>query len=151
MEETSAALSIGALASAAGVHVETIRFYQLKGLLRTPGRPAQGIRRYAQSDAARVRFIKAAQRLGFSLDEIGQLLRLDDGTHCREAAALAETRLADVRERLRDLHGIESVLSALVHACHTRRGKVSCPLIDSLLQQVDAGSPSMHSSAVLTR
>ena len=136
MENTSAGMSIGALAQAAGVHVETIRFYQLKGLLRTPGRPAQGIRRYAVADVARVRFIKAAQRLGFSLDEAGQLLRLDDGTHCHEAATLAEARLADVRERLRDLRGIESVLSTLAQACHTARGKVSCPLI-ATLKQVD--------------
>jgi MerR family mercuric resistance operon transcriptional regulator len=136
MEEASSGLTIGALAKAAGVHVETIRFYQLKGLLRTPGRPAQGIRRYAAAYVARVRFIKAAQRLGFSLDEAGQLLQLDDGTHCGEAAALAEARLTDVRERLRDLRGIETALSELVRACHTRRGKVSCPLI-ATLQQTD--------------
>ena len=132
MEPASQGLSIGALAQAAGVHVETIRFYQLKGLLRTPGRPAQGIRRYGAADVARVRFIKAAQRLGFSLDEAGQLLRLDDGTHCHEAAALAEARLADVRERLCDLRGIESVLSALVRACHTAHAEVCCPLIATL-------------------
>ena len=136
MEKASGTMSIGALASAAGVHVETIRFYQLTGLLRTPARPAQGIRRYAGADVARVRFIKAAQRLGFSLEQAGQLLRLDDGAHCGEAAALAEARLADVRERLRDLRGIESVLSTLVRACHTARGKVSCPLI-ATLQQAD--------------
>lgn len=136
MEKASGTMSIGALASAAGVHVETIRFYQLKGLLRTPARPAQGIRRYAGADVARVRFIKAAQRLGFSLDEAGQLLRLDDGAHCGDAAALAEAHLADVQERLRDLRGIERVLSMLVQACHTARGKVSCPLI-ATLQQAD--------------
>ena len=134
MEQASGALSIGALAKAAGVHVETIRFYQLKGLLRVPGRPAQGIRRYVAADVARVRFIKAAQRLGFSLDEAGQLLRLDDGTQCGEAAAVAESRLADVRERLRDLQGIESVLSELVHACHGASRKISCPLIATLQQ-----------------
>ena len=138
MEPASQGLSIGALAQAAGVHVETIRFYQLKGLFRTPGRPAQGIRRYAATDVARVRFIKAAQRLGFSLEDVAQLLRLDDGTHCREAATLASDRLADVRARLRDLQRMESALAALVQACDTRRGKVSCPLIGSLLQQVEA-------------
>jgi MerR family mercuric resistance operon transcriptional regulator len=136
MEDASGTMSIGALAKAAGVHVETIRFYQVKGLLRTPGRPAQGIRRYAAADVARVRFIKAAQRLGFSLEQAGQLLRLDDGAHCGEAAAMAEARLTDVRERLRDLRGIESALSTLVQACHTARGKVSCPLI-ATLQQVE--------------
>ena len=69
-------LTIGAFAKAAGVNVETIRFYQLKGLLATPDRPYGSIRRYSGADVARVRFVKAAQRLGFNLDEIGQLLRL---------------------------------------------------------------------------
>jgi MerR family mercuric resistance operon transcriptional regulator len=138
MEQPLERLSIGALAKAAGVHVETIRFYQLKGLLPTPGRPASGIRRYGPAAVARVRFIKAAQRLGFSLDDVEQLLRLDDGTHCREAATLASDRLADVRARLRNLQRMESALAALVQACDTRRGKVSCPLIGSLQQQVEA-------------
>ena len=142
MEKASGTMSIGALASAAGVHVETIRFYQLTGLLRTPARPAQGIRRYAGADVARVRFIKAAQRLGFSLDEAGQLLRLDDGAHCWEAAALAEARLVDVRARLRDLQGLEGVLSALVRACRTARGEVCCPLISTLQQGGGYSPPS---------
>jgi MerR family mercuric resistance operon transcriptional regulator len=66
--------------------VETIRFYQLKGLLPQPKRPYGSIRRYGQADVARVKFVKSAQRLGFSLDEVGQLLKLEDGTHCSEAA-----------------------------------------------------------------
>lgn len=82
-------LTIGAFAKAAGVNVETIRFYQLRGLLPTPDRPYGSIRRYGSADVARVKFVKAAQRLGFSLDEIGQLLKLEDGTHCSEAAELA--------------------------------------------------------------
>src|SRR5690606_18032162 len=92
-------LTIGAFAKAAGVNVETIRFYQHKGLLPTPNRPYGSIRRYCSADVARVKFVKAAQRLGFSLDEIGELLKLEDGTHCSEAADLAALRLADVRTR----------------------------------------------------
>jgi len=72
-------LTIGALAKAAGVNVETIRFYQRKRLLSEPERPLGGIRRYGSADVARVKFVKSAQRLGFSLDEVGQLLTLEDG------------------------------------------------------------------------
>ena len=125
-------LTIGAFAKAAGVNVETIRFYQRKGLLPTPERPYRGIRRYSSEDVARVGFIKTAQRLGFSLEEAGQLLKLDDGTHCREAAQLAAARLADVRKRLRDLRRMEAALADLVAKCSTRRGTVSCPLITAL-------------------
>ena len=132
MPKTSENLTIGAFADAAGVNVETIRFYQRKGLLTEPDRPQGSIRRYRDADVRRVRFIKGAQRLGFSLDEIAELLRLEDGTHCGEASALAERKLGDVREKLADLRRMESALSQLVRACHTRRGNISCPLIETL-------------------
>ena len=125
-------LTIGAFAKAAGVNVETIRFYQRKGLLPEPDRPYGSIRRYGQADVARVRFVKAAQRLGFSLDEIGQLLKLEDGTRCSEAAELAALRLADVRTRLADLTRMEAVLSNLLNECGAHHGSVSCPLIAAL-------------------
>lgn len=125
-------LTIGALARAAEVNVETIRFYQRKGLLMQPDRPVGGIRRYGSSDVARVRFIKSAQRLGFSLEDVAQLLRLEDGTHCQEAAELGATRLADVRTRLVDLQRMETALSQLLAACRMRHGEVSCPLIAAL-------------------
>lgn len=80
MENAQENLTIGAFAKAARVNVETIRFYQLKGLLPQPERPYGRIRRYGQADVARVKFVKSAQRLGFSLDEVGQLLKLEDGT-----------------------------------------------------------------------
>ncbi|MGQ0799250.1 MAG: Hg(II)-responsive transcriptional regulator [Pseudomarimonas sp.] len=125
-------LTIGALAKAAGVNVETIRFYQRKRLLPEPTRPLGGIRRYGATDVTRVRFVKSAQRLGFSLGEVGQLLTLEDGTHCTEAAELATLRLADVRARLADLARMEAALSRLVSECNARKGKVSCPLIAAL-------------------
>lgn len=114
------------------VNLETIRFYQRKGLMPEPQRAQGSIRRYAGSDLARVRFIKSAQRLGFSLDEIAELLKLDDGTHCREARKLAELKLVNVREKLADLQRIESVLDQLVDRCASARGAVACPLIASL-------------------
>jgi len=125
-------LTIGAFAQAAGVNVETIRFYQRKGLLPEPDRPVGSIRRYGATDVTRVRFVKSAQRLGFSLDEIAELLRLEDGTHCDEASHLAEHKLRDVREKLADLARMEAALSKLVCACHAMKGNVSCPLIASL-------------------
>lgn len=132
MENHREQLTIGAFAKAAGVNVETIRFYQRKGLLLEPERPSGGIRRYGAADVTRVRFVKSAQRLGFSLDEIAELLKLEDGTHCDEASRLAEHKLRDIQEKLADLARMEAVLAQLVCACYSRRGSVSCPLIASL-------------------
>ena len=132
MPATPDMFAIGAFARAAGVNVETIRFYQRRRLLPEPPRPPGGIRRYGNTEVARVKFVKSAQRLGFSLDEVAQLLRLEDGTHCSEAAGLAALRLADVRARLADLTRMEAALAALVKQCGTRGGSVSCPLIASL-------------------
>jgi len=134
MGRASNSLAIGALADAAGVNVETIRFYQRKGLLPEPERPHGSIRRYTNSDVDRVRFIKASQRLGFSLEEVRELLKLEDGTHCDEARGLAEHKLQDVREKLADLHRIETALSQLVARCASARRAVKCPLISSLQQ-----------------
>ncbi|MBA2238743.1 MAG: Hg(II)-responsive transcriptional regulator [Lysobacter sp.] len=140
METHSQNLSIGAFAKAAGVNPETIRFYQRKGLLIEPARPPGGIRRYGQADVTRVRFVKSAQRLGFSLDEVAELLRLEDGTQCDEASRLAEYKLADVRGKLENLRRMESALSALVHACNARHGNINCPLIASLQADLSAES-----------
>jgi MerR family mercuric resistance operon transcriptional regulator len=132
MESSMERLTIGAFAAAAGVNVETVRYYQRKGLLSEPDKPSGSIRRYGESDVARVKFVKAAQRLGFSLDEIAGLLKLEDGTHCREARQLAQHKLDDVREKLAHLRSIESALARLVRDCATSRGTVSCPLIAAL-------------------
>ena len=132
MNEPPETLTIGVLADAAGVNVETIRFYQRKGLMQEPDRPLGGIRRYGEADRARVRFIKSAQRLGFSLDEIADLLKLEDGSHCTEAREQAERKLADVRDRLADLRRIEVALQGLVVRCCATSGQVQCPLIAAL-------------------
>lgn len=132
MKTPAHGFSIGVLAEAAGVNVETIRFYQRKGLLPEPERPRGSIRHYADADLARVRFIKAAQRLGFSLDEVSELLKLEDGAHCDDARDLAEHKLQAVRAKLADLRSIETALSQLVARCGATRGAVTCPLIASL-------------------
>lgn len=134
MQTSPERLTIGAFARAAGVSVETIRFYQRKALLRVPARPPGGIRRYGTRDVIRVRFVKSAQRLGFSLDEVADLLGLDDGAHCDEARLQAERKLADVRARLTDLQRIETVLADLVAQCTAASGEVRCPMIASLQQ-----------------
>lgn len=114
--------------------METIRFYQRKGLLPEPDKPIGSIRRYGEADVTRVRFVKSAQRLGFSLEEVAELLKLEDGTHCDEAREQAEGKLADVRAKLLDLQRIEATLTVLVEQCCTAKGKVRCPLIASLQQ-----------------
>ena len=87
-------LTIGRLAKAAGVNVETIRYYQRRGLLDEPEKPLGGHRRYADSATGRVSFIKRAQQLGFTLEEVKSLLKLEDGQSCRETRLLAEHKLA---------------------------------------------------------
>lgn len=132
MNKSPENLTIGALAQAAGVNVETIRFYQRKVLMQEPDRPLGGIRRYGDTHLARVHFIKSAQRLGFSLEEIADLLRLEDGSHCTEAREQAERKLADVRAKLADLQRIEGALQGLVERCCAATGRVQCPLIAAL-------------------
>lgn len=129
---TDNGLTVGEIARRAGVNVETVRFYQRRRLLPTPPRPLGGIRRYRAGDVARLTFIKSAQRLGFSLHEVQDLLQLEDGTHCREARSLGEGKLALVRSRLADLRRIEHVLRDLVQRCSAADGRLSCPLIAAL-------------------
>src|SRR5881409_316911 len=96
----TANLSIGQLAQAARVNVETVRYYQRRRLLTEPTKPLGGHRRYALDAVKRLRFIKRAQSLGFTLDEVGDLLTLEDGRSCRDARLLAERKLALIEDRL---------------------------------------------------
>ncbi len=124
-----AGMTIGALARAAGVHVETIRYYQRRGLLAEPKRPLAGVRRYGEDAAARLRFIKRAQDIGFALGEVAELLRLERG--CQDAHGLAVKKLADVERRLSDLRRVRATLGELVAKCEQGRS-ARCPIIDSL-------------------
>ncbi|MDQ0586631.1 MerR family transcriptional regulator [Variovorax paradoxus] len=132
MDEQEGSLSIGAFAKATGVGVETIRFYQRKGLLPEPERIQGRIRRYDNSDIGRLRFIKSAQRLGFSLDEVAGLLRLDQESDCARARELAQQKLGDVRAELAQLHKLETILQKLVQDCDASLDKRSCALIAAL-------------------
>ena len=142
MEQAPPGLTIGSFAAAAGVNVETVRYYQRKGLLSEPARPRGSIRRYGDEDVARVKFIKSAQRLGFSLDEVASLLTLDDGMHCGQARQLAQSKLASVQARLADLRRIESVLKGLIRQCAGARGQVACPIVQALHgSRIEAAAP----------
>lgn len=124
--------TIGALAREAGVNVETIRYYQRRGLVPEPAKPLGGIRNYAAEHVQRLRFIKRAQQLGFSLEEVGELLSLEDGLHCHEVEEIAGQKLAIVRERIAQLGMIEGALATLIRKCRSNKGKVRCPLISAL-------------------
>ena len=125
-------MTIGELARAADVNVETVRYYHRRGLLPAPERPAGGIRRYPPEALFRLRFIKRSQGLGFSLDEVDALLSLDDGRTCSTARGLGEHKLADIRQRIRDLRTLEKALKTLVDRCSVTKGRVKCPLIEAL-------------------
>ncbi len=138
MDKSSRSLTIGAFAAEASVTVETVRYYQRKGILAEPERQRGSIRRYGPADVARVKFVKAAQHLGFSLDEISALLQLEDGRHCSEARAFAKRKLDVVRERLAALRWVEKVLAKLVDECGGTHGAVPCPLIEALQKESPA-------------
>ena len=126
-------LKIGSLASAADVGIETIRYYQRRRLLGQPTRPLRGQRLYPPEYVERVRFIKRAQALGFSLDEIAALMSLDSGTGHARARALASKRLAEIEAKIADLTVMRATLVDLVHRCEHTHGKVACPIIATLV------------------
>lgn len=137
-------MTIGQLAAEAGVNVETVRYYQRRGLLATPRRPPGTIARYSGAALARLRFIKRAQSLGFSLDDVQALLALEDGQSCSQARGIAEHKLTDVRQRIRALRKLEHALQDLVDRCSATRRTVSCPLIAALMG-FDETSTFLHS------
>lgn len=133
----SAEMTIGRVARAAGVNIETVRYYQRRGLLSTPRKPLGGVRRYAPETLTRLHFIKRAQELGFTLREIAELLKLGDGS-CRETRAIAEHRLADIEARIRDLQSMRMTLDKLIRTCRAGN-RPPCPIIASL--ERDAKQP----------
>jgi MerR family mercuric resistance operon transcriptional regulator len=128
----SAKLTIGKLAKAAGVNIETIRYYQRRGLLDEPTKPVSGHRRYSAHEAKRVRFIKRAQALGFTLAETGGLLTLDAACVCTETRALAARKLALIEQKMAGLAAMRQVLGGLVQQCDVGDGEAACPIIDVL-------------------
>ena len=128
--------TIGALAKQAGVNIETIRYYQRRGLLDEPEKPLGGVRSYNDSHIRRIKFIKHGQTLGFSLSEMEELLSLEDSQQCRDAQAIALRKLAVIRERIASLQRMETTLNELIHCCAENPGSISCPIISSLQNEI---------------
>jgi MerR family transcriptional regulator, mercuric resistance operon regulatory protein len=124
--------TIGQLAAAARVPVETIRYYQRLKLVPEPRRPVGSIRRYTEGDAERLRFIKRAQRMGFSLSEITSLLRLQMRRSCRATRDLAAAKLRLIDTRIRELRDLRIQLADLVAECDANTEDTKCPVIQRL-------------------
>jgi len=124
-------LTIARLAEAGGVGVETVRYYQRRGLLAEPPRPAGGgVRRYGREDVRRLRFIRSAQAAGFTLEQIAELLALDAGEDRARARALAEDRIAALDARIAELEAARTSLRRLAGAC-AAGGKGPCPILEA--------------------
>jgi len=126
--------TISKAAQRAGVGIETIRYYQRRGLIEEPAKPVEGYRLYPEQTIARVRFIKRAQELGFSLKEVKTLVELGD-EKCLETRDLAVLKLELVQAKIRDLKSIEKNLRDLIRYCDTRREHEACPIYYSISQQ----------------
>lgn len=124
--------TIARLAAAAGVHIETIRYYQRLRLVPEPPRPLGGIRRYTEADADRLRFIKRAQAMGFTLVEVESLLKLQARRSCHATRELAATRLRLVDARIRELRGLRKELAGLIADCDANTQEAKCPVIQRL-------------------
>jgi MerR family copper efflux transcriptional regulator len=127
-------LKVGELACRAGVGVQTVRFYERKGLIEPPPRTHSGYRQYPESAVARIRFIQRAQRLGFSLAEVDELLslRVDPSNDRGAVRTRAAAKLEEIREKVRDLERIETALADLIDACSGRGGSDACPILEAL-------------------
>ena len=128
---TEVNVTIGHIARAAGANIETVRYYQRRGLVGLPPKRARGFRYYTPETASRVRFIKRAQALGMSLKEVQRLMKLDAKGACTENRSLAMAKLVLVEKKLQDLAKLRDVLRDLVAACDRPHG-ASCPIIEQL-------------------
>ena len=127
-------LRIGQLAKEASVNVETIRFYERKGLIPEPPRRESGYRQYTKNEVARIKFIKRAQELGFTLKEIAELLalRVDPQTTCAEVKEQAEMKIVQIEEKLRSLEKMKAALVKLAAECDGTGPSSACPILEYL-------------------
>lgn len=125
-----APLTIGKLACSAGVNVETVRYYQRRGLIIEPEKPAYGFRYYPAEAVTRIQFIKRAQRLGFTLQEIGKLLDLGDG-HCEDVHELTERKYSEIETQIADLLAMKKSLKKLLGECETSGRTRTCPIVET--------------------
>ena len=124
-------LTIGRLAKGAEVNVETIRYYQRVGLVIEPIKPLEGFRVYPNETINRIRFIKRAQKLGFSLQDIAHLLELGGG-HCDDVREQAEAKLGQIEAQIKDLQAMRRTLKKLITQCHSGTNRDQCPIVQSL-------------------
>lgn len=131
------ALTIGEVAKAAHVGVETVRFYEREGLIAEPPRRQSGYREYPPETVRRLRFIRRAKELGFTLKEIGELLnlRVDPAKSCADVRALATAKVADIDAKMGDLARIQAALAKLARACRGKGPTSDCPILDALDDQ----------------
>lgn len=128
------ALTIGQVAKAAAVHVETMRYYERRGLVPRPPRNASSYRHYPENTVTRVQFVRHAQTLGFSLDEIGELLSLRAAprARCADVKRRAEVKLGEIDTKIRSLRAMHRTLTRLVSQCDGRLPASECPILEAL-------------------
>ena len=134
MDARAAELTIGKVAHSAGLAIDTVRYYELEGLLEKPARTASGYRHYRPDVVARLRFIRQAKDLGFSLSEIKELLalRVATGKSCADVRAHAEHKIADVDRRIASLKRVRGALAKLASACSGKGPVSQCPILEAL-------------------
>jgi len=144
-------LTIGRLAKMAGVSTDTVRFYERCGLLRPPARTASNYRVYPEKDLHRLKFIVRAKHLGFTLNEIKELLtlRYDPTATKREVKSLAEKKIEDVKNRIADLQRILTTLESLVQTCNGKGLADDCPILAAM--DGDERHPCLHADSGETR
>ena len=133
----SEALTIGKIARQAGIGIETIRFYERQGLIPSPPRSAAGYRLYPQNAVQKLRFIRRAKELGFSLKEIRELLALqeDPDATCGDIMERAKQKLTDIEGRIDDLQRIRDTLKTLTDACSSDTGFSECPIMQAITRE----------------
>jgi MerR family mercuric resistance operon transcriptional regulator len=124
--------TIARLAAAAGVNVETVRYYQRRGLVAEPARPVGGVRRYTEADADQLRFIKRAKAMGFTLAETANLLRLRARRSCHATREVAAAKLQMLDQRIRELEELREELAHLIRDCDANADESACPVIARL-------------------
>jgi len=127
-------LTISQLARQAGIGVETVRYYERMGLISQPVKPEQGYRIYPEQTLLRLMFISRAKQLGFSLNEIKELLSLEEAA-CRQTREIANDKLTEVQQKIRDLQALAYRLESLMDACETNTQGHTCPIIDVLASE----------------
>jgi Hg(II)-responsive transcriptional regulator len=131
----------GQVARQAGVNVETLRYYERRGLLQAPPREDSGYRAYGADAVRVVRFVKRAQELGYSLADVEALLELEGGgpNSCEAAQRVTEDRIAELDRRIADLQAMRGSLEKLLATCHRPLSERACPLIHSIALDAEKG------------